>query len=142
MYWVSKGCIRFQFVIFSSIFIYLPCNWSNVIFSRVHIRSIHGGLPETKIFLFVFFHQSNNIYLHKLFCNREQAPISSSLNAVDLYLVVCIFFVFAALIEYAVSNKNAIKLTILVQNWEVFHIHDFFTMALQISFDGHGAVSE
>ena len=33
---------------------------------------------------------------------REQAPISSSLNAVDLYLVVCIFFVFAALIEYAV----------------------------------------
>ena len=34
--------------------------------------------------------------------SREQAPISSSLNAVDLYLVVCIFFVFAALIEYAV----------------------------------------
>lgn len=33
---------------------------------------------------------------------REQAPISSSLNAVDLYLVICIFFVFAALIEYAV----------------------------------------
>merc|ERR1719260_148274 len=33
---------------------------------------------------------------------REQAPISSRLNAVDLYLVVCIFFVFAALIEYAV----------------------------------------
>jgi len=33
---------------------------------------------------------------------REQAPISSRLNAVDLYLVICIFFVFAALIEYAV----------------------------------------
>lgn len=33
---------------------------------------------------------------------REQAPISSSLNAVDLYLVVCISFVFASLIEYAV----------------------------------------
>merc|ERR1711872_939615 len=33
---------------------------------------------------------------------REQAPISSSLNAVDLYLVVCIFFVFTALLEYAV----------------------------------------
>merc|ERR1719312_2493380 len=33
---------------------------------------------------------------------REQAPISSRLNAADLYLVVCIFFVFAALIEYAV----------------------------------------
>merc|ERR1719435_681665 len=33
---------------------------------------------------------------------REQAPISSRLNAVDLYLVVCIFFVFAALLEYAV----------------------------------------
>ena len=27
------------------------------------------------------------------FC-REQAPISSKLNAVDLYLVVCVFFVF------------------------------------------------
>ena len=35
-------------------------------------------------------------------CSREQAPISSSLNAVDLYLVVCISFVFASLIEYAV----------------------------------------
>merc|ERR1719273_68273 len=33
---------------------------------------------------------------------REQAPISSRLNAVDLYLVVCIFFVFTALLEYAV----------------------------------------
>eukprot|EP00090_Calanus_glacialis_P018175 TRINITY_DN28191_c0_g1_i1.p2 TRINITY_DN28191_c0_g1~~TRINITY_DN28191_c0_g1_i1.p2 ORF type:complete len:199 (-),score=36.95 TRINITY_DN28191_c0_g1_i1:8-523(-) len=32
---------------------------------------------------------------------RENAPISSRLNAVDLYLVVCIFFVFAALLEYA-----------------------------------------
>jgi len=32
---------------------------------------------------------------------REQAPISSRLNAVDLYLVVCIFFVFTALLEYA-----------------------------------------
>jgi len=32
---------------------------------------------------------------------REGAPISSRLNAVDLYLVVCIFFVFAALLEYA-----------------------------------------
>ena len=27
--------------------------------------------------------------------SREQAPISSRLNAVDLYLVVCIFFVFS-----------------------------------------------
>ena len=41
-----------------------------------------------------------NNFLQMIF--REQAPISSSLNAVDLYLVVCIFFVFAALIEYAV----------------------------------------
>merc|ERR1719244_1380184 len=32
---------------------------------------------------------------------REQAPISSRLNAVDLYLVVCVFFVFSALMEYA-----------------------------------------
>ncbi len=36
------------------------------------------------------------------FClHRERAPISSSLNAIDLYLVVCIFLVFGALMEYA-----------------------------------------
>merc|ERR1712013_919637 len=33
---------------------------------------------------------------------RAQAPISSRLNAIDLYLVVCIFLVFGALMEYAV----------------------------------------
>merc|ERR1711971_340073 len=33
---------------------------------------------------------------------REQAPISSRLNAVDLYLVICVFLVFTALMEYAV----------------------------------------
>merc|ERR1712088_893469 len=33
---------------------------------------------------------------------REQAPISSRLNAVDFYLVICIFLVFTALMEYAV----------------------------------------
>merc|ERR1740136_79540 len=33
---------------------------------------------------------------------RENAPISSRLNAIDLYLVVCIFLVFGALMEYAV----------------------------------------
>ena len=33
---------------------------------------------------------------------RERAPISSRLNAIDLYLVVCIFLVFGALLEYAV----------------------------------------
>jgi len=33
---------------------------------------------------------------------RERAPISSRLNAVDFYLVICIFLVFTALMEYAV----------------------------------------
>lgn len=32
---------------------------------------------------------------------RERAPISTRLNAVDLYLVVCIFLVLSALLEYA-----------------------------------------
>ena len=63
----------------------------------------------------IFFHLkliNNNVFHEDYISNgtpcimytifREQAPISSSLNAVDLYLVVCIFFVFAALIEYAV----------------------------------------
>ena len=30
------------------------------------------------------------------------SPLSSRLNAIDLYLVVCIFLVFSALMEYAV----------------------------------------
>ena len=33
---------------------------------------------------------------------KATAPVSKRLNAVDLYLVVCIFLVFAALVEYAV----------------------------------------
>jgi len=33
---------------------------------------------------------------------RERAPISSRLNAIDFYLVICIFLVFTALLEYAV----------------------------------------
>ena len=33
--------------------------------------------------------------------SRERAPISTRLNAVDLYLVVCIFLVLSALLEYA-----------------------------------------
>ena len=33
--------------------------------------------------------------------SRADAPISSSLNAIDLYLVVCIIIVFGALLEYA-----------------------------------------
>ena len=32
---------------------------------------------------------------------RQRAPISSSLNALDLYIVVCIFLIFGALMEYA-----------------------------------------
>ena len=35
-------------------------------------------------------------------CFRERAPISTQLNAVDLYLVVSIFLVLSALLEYAV----------------------------------------
>ena len=33
---------------------------------------------------------------------KASAPVSKRLNALDLYLVVCIFLVFAALVEYAV----------------------------------------
>ena len=36
-----------------------------------------------------------DVYLYLL--PREQAPISSRLNAIDLYLVVCIFLVFSEL---------------------------------------------
>ena len=37
-----------------------------------------------------------------IFLFRERAPISSRLNAIDFYLVICIFLVFAALLEYSV----------------------------------------
>merc|ERR1719412_3506646 len=33
---------------------------------------------------------------------KASAPVSKRLNAIDLYLVVCIFLVFAALVEYSV----------------------------------------
>ena len=37
-----------------------------------------------------------------IFSYRERAPISSRVNAIDMYLVICIFLVFSALMEYAV----------------------------------------
>ena len=36
------------------------------------------------------------------FPSSERAPISSRVNAIDMYLVICIFLVFSALMEYAV----------------------------------------
>merc|ERR1712193_435527 len=33
---------------------------------------------------------------------KGNAPVSTSLNAVDLYLIICIFIVFLALLEYAI----------------------------------------
>ena len=41
------------------------------------------------------------LYAPLFFYFRERAPISTQLNAVDLYLVVCIFLVLSALLEYA-----------------------------------------
>ena len=50
---------------------------------------------------------------------KADAPASKRLNAVDLYLVVCIFLVFAALVEYSVilyiQKKNK-RLTCCSQN--------------------------
>ena len=37
-----------------------------------------------------------------MFSSSERAPISSRVNAIDMYLVICIFLVFSALMEYAV----------------------------------------
>lgn len=51
---------------------------------------------------------------------REDAPISSSLNAIDLYLVMCIILVFGALLEYAaillLLKKKRVPLRKLEQN--------------------------
>ena len=40
------------------------------------------------------------------FLFREQAPTSSKLNAVDLYLVVCVFFVFCKLSIFTLAIHN------------------------------------
>ena len=43
---------------------------------------------------------------------REQAPISSRLNAVDLYLVVCVFFVFGKYLIQLKIHKSS-KMTVI-----------------------------
>ena len=39
---------------------------------------------------------------------REQAPISSRLNAIDLYLVVCIFLVFSKFARLEIEETKTI----------------------------------
>jgi len=55
-------------------------------------------VPGRMALLVTLFLVLINIFM----CVREMAPLSSRLNAIDLYLVVCIFLVFSALMEYAV----------------------------------------
>ena len=43
---------------------------------------------------------------------RETAPISSRLNAIDLYLVVCVFLVFSEL-HFFLKNFFILKLQVL-----------------------------
>ena len=44
-----------------------------------------------------------------VFLSREQAPISSRLNAIDLYLVVCIFLVFSQLLWFQLIAGSKIS---------------------------------
>ena len=63
---------------------------------RSHILAFEGALaisPNS-------YHCTNDRCFLLIF--RERAPISSRLNAIDFYLVICIFLVFTALLEYAV----------------------------------------
>jgi len=55
-------------------------------------------VPGRMALLVTLFLVLINIFM----CVREMSPLSSRLNAIDLYLVVCIFLVFSALMEYAV----------------------------------------
>ena len=41
---------------------------------------------------------------------REQAPISSRLNAIDLYLVVCIFLVFSKFERLEIEHEETKKI--------------------------------
>ena len=55
-----------------------------------------------KDFINVFFYKMATHFIFPILLFRERAPISSRLNAVDFYLVICVFLVFTALMEYAV----------------------------------------
>ena len=52
--------------------------------------------------LYLQHQKSGGFQWQAAFCCRERAPISSRLNAIDFYLVMCIFLVFGALLEYGV----------------------------------------
>ena len=56
-----------------------------------HFMKNFAGLPCAFYIFFTF---------------REQAPTSSKLNAVDLYLVVCVFFVFGKLSIFTLAIHN------------------------------------
>ena len=61
------------------------------------INGFYNRYSWLNIWIFFFL-----TFLILLLLFRERAPISSRLNAVDFYLVICVFLVFTALMEYAV----------------------------------------
>ena len=65
------------------------------------VRYVCSQNDSLKYFQKYYFLGKHPCKKSSMIISRERAPISTRLNAVDLYLVVCIFLVLSALLEYA-----------------------------------------
>ena len=85
----TKEQIFFQVYLTSIMFVVV--SWASFIIKPEVVPGRMGVLVTIFLVLINIF---NNV--------KTNAPVSISLNAVDLYLIVCIFIVFLALVEYAI----------------------------------------
>ena len=85
----TREQIFFQVYLTSTMFVVV--SWVSFIIKPDVVPGRMGVLVTIFLVLINIF---NNV--------KGNAPVSTSLNAVDLYLIICIFIVFLALLEYAV----------------------------------------
>ena len=79
------------FQVYLTTFMFVVVSWASFIIKPEVVPGRMGVLVTIFLVLINIF---NNV--------KANAPVSMSLNAVDLYLIVCIFIVFLALVEYAI----------------------------------------
>ena len=85
----TREQIFFQVYLTSTMFVVV--SWVSFIIKPEVVPGRMGVLVTIFLVLINIF---NNV--------KGNAPVSTSLNAVDLYLIICIFIVFLALLEYAI----------------------------------------
>ena len=85
----TREQIFFQVYLTSTLFVVV--SWVSFIIKPEVVPGRMGVLVTVFLVLINIF---NNV--------KGNAPVSTSLNAVDLYLIICIFIVFLALLEYAI----------------------------------------